>query len=129
MHGLGRNDPGLILTLALTLAGVSRGVRAEDLRDAWAIALATNPQLQASRQTAESAGLELASSRSSRLPQLQTLNPQAFLTNPISVPSSSGQPRRRAAVRSSSRSRPSRPSCRSIAADGSGTRSPATAPS
>ncbi len=91
MHGLGRNDRGLILTLALTLAGVSRGVRAEDLRDAWAMALATNPQLHASRETAESADLELASSRSSRLPQLRTLNSQAFLTNPISVPSSSGQ--------------------------------------
>ena len=129
MHGLGRNDRGLILTLALTLAGVSRGVRAENLGDAWAIALATNPQLQASRETAESADLELASSRSSRLPQIQTLNSQAFLTNPISVPSSSGQPRRRAAVRSNSRSRPSRPSCRSIPADGSETRSPATTPS
>ncbi len=81
------------LVLALALGMMARDARAEDLRDAWAIALGTNPQLQASRQTTESAGLELASSRSSRLPQIQTLNAQSFLTNPISVASSSGQPK------------------------------------
>ena len=52
-----------------------------------------NRQLEASRQTAEAAGLELASSRSERLPQIQTLNLQTFLTNPISVASSNGQPK------------------------------------
>ena len=93
MYGFRRKDPRLVLAMALALGMMARDARAEDLRDAWAIALGTNPQLQASRQTTESAGLELASSRSSRLPQIQTLNAQSFLTNPISVPSSSGQPK------------------------------------
>ena len=91
MHGFRRNDPRLVL--ALVLGVMARDARAENLRDAWAIALGTNQQLQASRQTSAAAGQELASSRSSRLPQIQTLNAQAFLTNPISVPSSSGQPK------------------------------------
>ncbi len=79
--------------LALALAVLAGEARAENLRDAWAIALTTNPQLQASRETSESAGQELASSRSARLPQIQTLNLQTFLTNPVSVPSASGQPK------------------------------------
>ena len=91
MHGFRRNDPRLVL--ALVLGVMARDARAENLRDAWAIALGTNQQLQASRQTSAAAGQELASSRSARLPQIQTLNAQAFLTNPISVPSSSGQPK------------------------------------
>ena len=91
MHGFRRNDPRLVLALVLGL--MAGDARAENLGDAWAIALGTNAQLQASRQTSEAAGQELASSRSARLPQIQTLNGQAFLTNPISVPSSSGQPK------------------------------------
>ena len=48
MHGFFRNEIGRVLALALTvLAGEAR---AENLRDAWAIALAINPQLQASRR-------------------------------------------------------------------------------
>ena len=91
MHGFFRNEIGRVLALALTvLAGEAR---AENLRDAWAIALAINPQLQASRETSLSAGQELASSRSARLPQIQTLNLQTFLTNPVSVSSASGQPK------------------------------------
>ena len=92
MHGFRRNEPRLVAG-----AGprpdrpIERGRRTS--RDAWAIALGTNPQLQASRQTTASAGQELASSRSVRLPQIQTLNVQAFLTNPISVASGSGQPK------------------------------------
>jgi outer membrane protein len=91
MHGSSRNWIRRVLALALSvLAGEAR---AEDLRDAWAIALHGNSQLQASRETSESASLELASSRSARLPQIQTLNLQTFLTNPVSVPSASGQPK------------------------------------
>jgi outer membrane protein TolC len=78
--------------VALALCVAAGGARAEDLGDAWAIALGTNAQLQASRQVSESAGHELASSRSARLPRIQTLNTQAFLTNPVSVPGSGGQP-------------------------------------
>ena len=90
MHGFCRKDPRLVVILALGM--VAGEARAENLGDAWTIALGTNAQLQASRQTSASAGQELASSRSARLPQIQTLNAQAFLTNPVSVPGSSGQP-------------------------------------
>ena len=91
MHGFRWNDPRLVL--ALVFGVMAREARAENLRDAWTIALGTNAQLQASRQTSAAASQELASSRSARLPQIQTLNAQAFLSNPVSVPSSSGQPR------------------------------------
>ena len=91
MHGFRWNDPRLVLSLVLGV--MARDAQAENLRDAWTIALGTNAQLQASRQTSAAASQELASSRSARLPQIQTLNAQAFLSNPVSVPSSSGQPR------------------------------------
>ena len=91
MHGSRWNDPRLVLALVLVV--MARDARAENLGDAWTIALGTNAQLQASRQTSAAASQELASSRSARLPQIQTLNAQAFLSNPVSVPSSSGQPR------------------------------------
>ena len=91
MHGFRWNDPRLVLSLVLGV--MARDARAENLWDAWTIALGTNAQLQASRQTSAAASQELASSRSARLPQIQTLNAQAFLSNPVSVPSSSGQPR------------------------------------
>ncbi|MBV8381595.1 MAG: TolC family protein [Planctomycetaceae bacterium] len=94
MRGHCRNYAGLVvaLPLALSLAAAVPGARAEDLAEAWAIALDANPQLRASRQTTTAAGLDLASSRSERLPQIQTLNLESFLTNPISVPGLSGQP-------------------------------------
>jgi outer membrane protein len=81
--------------LALILAiGLSpRAARGENLADAWNIALAANPQLEASRRTAVAAGLDLASSRAERLPQIQTLNLQTFLTNPVSVSGANGQPK------------------------------------
>jgi outer membrane protein TolC len=69
------------------------GARAEDLAEAWSIALSVNPQLRASRQTSMAAGLDLASSRGERLPQIQTLNLESFLTNPVSVAGLGGQPR------------------------------------
>jgi outer membrane protein len=91
MHGSGRNCT--LRVLALVLGVLAGEARAESLRDAWAIALYTNPLLQASRETSQSASEELAAARSARLPQLQTLNLQTFLTNPISVSSASGQPK------------------------------------
>jgi outer membrane protein len=80
----------LIVRVALMLAGEAR---AENLAEAWSIALTANRQLEASRQTAIAAGLDLVSSRAERLPQIQTLNLQTFMTNPISVPGSNGQPK------------------------------------
>ncbi|MBV8318471.1 MAG: TolC family protein, partial [Planctomycetaceae bacterium] len=76
MRGHCRNHAGLVvaLPLALSLAAAVPGARAEDLAEAWAIALDANPQLRASRQTTTAAGLDLASSRGERLPQIQTLN-------------------------------------------------------
>ena len=61
--------------------------------DAWTIALGSNPQLRASRQTTSAAGFDLSSSRRERLPQIQTINLESFLTNPISLAGSSGQPK------------------------------------
>jgi outer membrane protein TolC len=77
----------------LAFVATAPGLRAEDLAEAWAIALQSNPQLRASRETTAAAGLDLASSRSERLPQIQTLNLESFLTNPISVSGLGGQPK------------------------------------
>lgn len=77
----------LSLVLLVPIAG------AEDLAEAWSIALNSNPQLRASRQTTSAAGLDLASTRGERLPQIQTLNLESFLTNPISVAGLGGQPK------------------------------------
>jgi outer membrane protein len=82
---------GFVLIVAV--AGLADRVLAEDLFDAWNIALAANHQLAASRQTAAAAGLDLASSRAERLPRIQTLNLQSFLTNPISVTGPNGEPK------------------------------------
>lgn len=84
--------PVLALAMAWSTA-IAAGARAEDLAEAWSIALHANAQLRASRQTTEAAGLDLSSSRRARLPQVQTLNLEAFLTNPVSVPGQGGQPK------------------------------------
>ncbi len=68
-------------------------VVAEDLAEAWTMALNSNPQLGASRRTTTAAGLDLASIKGTRLPQIQTLNLESFLTNPISVAGLGGQPK------------------------------------
>jgi hypothetical protein len=73
MCGFRWNDPRIVLSLVLGV--MAQDARAESLRDAWTIVLGTNAQLQASRQTSEAASHELASSRSARLPQFQTLKP------------------------------------------------------
>ncbi len=94
MRGHCRNHPGSAVALAVALSFfVVPGAGAEDLNEAWAIALEANPQLRASRQTTTAAGLDLASSKGERLPQIQTLNLESFLTNPISVAGLGGQPK------------------------------------
>jgi outer membrane protein TolC len=94
MRGHYRNSPGLAVVLSIALGlVVAPGARAEDLAEAWAIALEANSQLRASRETTAAAGLDLASSRAEWLPQIQTLNLESFLTNPISVAGLGGQPR------------------------------------
>ncbi len=86
--------PGFVVALSLAVSLlVVLGAKGEDLAEAWAIALNVNPQLRASRQTTTAAGLDLASSRGERLPKIQTLNLQSFLTNPVSVAGMGGQPR------------------------------------
>lgn len=92
--------PALALAMAWSTA-MAASARAEDLAEAWSIALHANAQLRASRQTTEAAGLDLSSSRRSRLPQVQTLNLEAFLTNPISVPGQGGQPKPSASAQES----------------------------
>jgi outer membrane protein len=81
------------LILAVSLAVTTTGARAEDLVDAWTIALGSNPQLRASRQTTSAADLDLSSSWRERLPQVQTINLESFLTNPVSLAGASGQPK------------------------------------
>jgi outer membrane protein TolC len=76
-----------VLWLALVLGTTARG---ENLAEAWAIALGNDQRLQASQQTAEAAGHDLASARAERIPQIQTLNLPTFLTNSISVSSANG---------------------------------------
>lgn len=98
MSTLRRQNAARAATVGLALAtawstAITAAARAEDLAEAWSIALHANAQLRASRQTTEAAGLDLSSSRRARLPQIQTLNLEAFLTNPISVPGQSGQPK------------------------------------
>ncbi len=90
-----RKNLGLVMTLTLAsfLAWIAPGAQAEDLAEAWAIALRTNPQLTASRQMTAAAGFDVSSARRARLPQIQTLNLETFLTNPISVAGLGGQPR------------------------------------
>jgi len=78
----------LILGLALGL-GTIAAARAEDLREAWRIALSANHQLQANRDQSVAAGWDLAAVRAQRHPKIQTLNVPAFLTNPL-LPSSGG---------------------------------------
>lgn len=79
--------------LALVFLITVPGARAEDLAEAWSVALNVNGQLRASRQTTGAADLDLSSSWRERLPQIQTLNLQSFLTNPISVTGQGGQPK------------------------------------
>jgi outer membrane protein len=79
--------------VAVSLAVTTSGARAEDLVDAWTIALGSNPQLRASRQTTSAADLDLSSSWRERLPQIQTINLESFLTNPVSLAGASGQPK------------------------------------
>jgi outer membrane protein len=89
-----RNDSRLaiFLGLATLLALVAPALKAEDLTEAWATALHANAQLRANQQTTAAAELDVSSARRARLPQIQTLNLQTFLTNPISVAGMSGQP-------------------------------------
>jgi outer membrane protein TolC len=80
------SDPrrrGPILGLALVLAAGAAPARAEDLQEAWRIALAVDQQLQASRRQSIAAGWDLSASRAQALPRITTANVPAFLTSPV----------------------------------------------
>ncbi len=74
---------GLVLGLAFILGAIAPAARAEDLQEAWRIALAVDQQLQASRNQSIAAGWDLAAVRAQRYPKLQTFNVPTFLTNPL----------------------------------------------
>ncbi|MHB8873539.1 MAG: TolC family protein [Myxococcaceae bacterium] len=74
---------GAVFGLALILGATAAPARAENLREAWRIALAVDQQLQASRDQSIAAGWDLAAVRAQRYPKLQTFNAPAFLTNPL----------------------------------------------
>ena len=77
---------GAWLTVALALATAivavpgSRPVRAENLGQAWSIALGINQGLQSQQAESIAQGLNLAAVRSARLPTVRSLNFEAFLT-------------------------------------------------
>lgn len=81
----------LAVALAASMAGQ---VRAENLDQAWSIALGVNQGLQAQRAESVAQGLNLAAARSARLPKVQNFTFESFLTaSPsfrVNLPSSLG---------------------------------------
>jgi outer membrane protein TolC len=73
----------LAATAAIALAAGRAG--AEDLRDAWGIALRVNQGLQAQQAQVGSAERTVAAARSARLPQVSTFTFNAFLSNSPSI--------------------------------------------
>ena len=69
------------LTVSLALTATSRHATAEDLGQAWDIALQVNQQLQSQQALSLAAGLNLRAARSDRLPRVKTFNVNAILTN------------------------------------------------
>jgi outer membrane protein TolC len=76
-------DPRRILAIAVlagcTLAGATQRARAENLPDAWSIALSANQNLQAQQARSVSAGYTAAAARSARLPTVKTYTFEALL--------------------------------------------------
>jgi len=68
------------LATALVVVAGSRPAWAENLRQAWSIALGINQGLQAQQAESVAQGLNLAAARSARLPTVRSLNFEAFLT-------------------------------------------------
>ncbi len=78
---------GIVLTAAvLSVLWPSARARAEDLWQAWDIALRVDKALEASRDTSRAAGFDASAARSERLPQLATANLPTFLTSGLSFP-------------------------------------------
>ncbi|MBV8610667.1 MAG: TolC family protein [Singulisphaera sp.] len=68
------------LAAGLGLAGIPPTLWAENLGDAWAIALGVNQQLQAQQAQSGAAGLNLSAAKSARLPTVRNFTFNAFLT-------------------------------------------------
>ena len=58
-----------LIVAALLILGGNRSLRAENLGDAWQMALSANPQLQAQRINTNAAGLNLSAAQRGRLPK------------------------------------------------------------
>jgi outer membrane protein len=71
---------GALTSAALGLATVATPSRAENLLQAWDIALSVNQNLQSQRAQSVAQGLNLAAAKSARLPTVRTLNIESFLT-------------------------------------------------
>ena len=76
------------LVAGLWLAVSPWPARAENLRDAWSIALGVNQQLQSQQALSVSAGLSLAAARSARWPTVRNFSFNAFLTATPAIKSS-----------------------------------------
>jgi outer membrane protein TolC len=81
-----------LLALGIALVHAGTPGRAENLRDAWALATARDQHLESSRQSALAAGFDQLAAKSERLPRLQTWTATAFLTSPLSTPFLKGTP-------------------------------------
>jgi outer membrane protein len=75
--------PALVaLSILATVVPTAWG---ETLDEAWAVARTVNQRLEASRRSAEAAGMDFAAARSARLPQIQAFNLPTFLSNSVST--------------------------------------------
>jgi outer membrane protein len=70
----------IVLVFGLIVGGASRATLAEDLQEAWAIALRVNAQLQAQQANSMAAGLNLRAAHADRLPSIRTFTFDALLT-------------------------------------------------
>ena len=71
--------PTALLTLGYLVSLWTPFAKAENLGEAWSIALSVNQNLQAQQARSVSAGYTLAAARSARLPTVKSYNFEAFL--------------------------------------------------
>ena len=75
------------LMLACALAALSSAARAEDLAEAWSIALRVNGQLRAQQEETLAAGHTVAAARAARGPQITNTTINTLITPSPSMPS------------------------------------------
>jgi outer membrane protein TolC len=75
-----RRIPWIVVIIGPIIVGLPCAALAEDLQQAWAIALRVNSQLQSQQAESMAAGLNLRAARSDRLPSIRSFSFDAFLT-------------------------------------------------